>query len=62
MSSYDGELTLSANLSGNNSDRDSIQLLLGEIDAELSAWEQSRRAGAGVELPSPQSVFQQAMP
>jgi NRPS condensation-like uncharacterized protein len=43
MSSYDGELTLSANLSGCTADRDRILSFFSEIDADLSGWELSQR-------------------
>ena len=44
ISSYNGELTLSVNLSGSASDQDNILSFLNEIDAELSSWELSQRA------------------
>jgi NRPS condensation-like uncharacterized protein len=44
ISSYNGELTLSVNLSGSASDQDNILSFLNEIDAELSRWDMSQRA------------------
>jgi NRPS condensation-like uncharacterized protein len=44
LSSYDGELTLSANLVGSNDDRDRILSFFDEMEIELSAWELSQRA------------------
>jgi NRPS condensation-like uncharacterized protein len=41
ISSYDGELTLSVNLLGCASDRNSILSFFDEIEAELPIWELS---------------------
>jgi NRPS condensation-like uncharacterized protein len=56
MSSYDGELTFSINLSGSTSDRDRILSFLSEIDAELSSWELSQGTEFSTDLRSAQTV------
>ena len=49
-SSYEGELTLSVNLSGSAGDRDCILSFLAQVDAELSRWELSQRSHPCTEL------------
>jgi NRPS condensation-like uncharacterized protein len=56
MSSYNGELTLSVNLSGSAADRDYVLSFLNKIDAELSSWELSRRAESCIDARRAQPV------
>lgn len=56
ISSYDGELTLSANLLGSTKDRNCILSFLADIDAELSSWELSHRTPDHTELHPPQPL------
>jgi NRPS condensation-like uncharacterized protein len=58
MSSYNGELTLSVNLLGSASDRDSVLSFLNEIDVELSSWELSQHIVPRIDMHRAQTVLQ----
>ena len=58
LSSFDGELTLSVNLLGSNSDRDRIQSLFDEIEDELPNWELLQRTPWRVDRDQKQEAVQ----
>jgi len=58
LSSFDGELTFSVNLLGNNSDRDRIQSLFDEIENELPAWELLQHAPLQLDRDQEQEAVQ----
>jgi NRPS condensation-like uncharacterized protein len=58
VSSFDGELTLSVNLLGSDSDRDRIQSLFDQIEDELPKWELLQRAPLQVDRDQEQEAVQ----